>query len=95
MSRTKEVPMQPTDSDAIARLTREVEKLNEHRFVRVQNSLWRLIAFQFVRGLAFGLGSVVGATILVSLLAWWVSQIEFIPIVGEWAKQIMDQIQAP
>lgn len=87
--------MQPTDSEAIARLTREVEKLNEHRFVRVQNSLWRLIAFQFVRGLAFGLGSVVGATILVSLLAWWVSQIEFIPIVGEWAKQIMDQIQAP
>ena len=95
MNGHSEVPMQTSDSEAIERLSREVEKLNTHRFVRVQNSLWRLIAFQFVRGLAFGLGSVVGATILVSGLAWWVSQIEFIPIIGDWAKQIMDQIQAP
>lgn len=57
----------------ISRLSRELEKLNTHRFVRIHNSLWRLILFQFMRGLAFGLGSVIGATILVSLLAWWVS----------------------
>lgn len=81
------------DPDEIARLTRELEKLNAHRFVRVHNSLWRLVGFQFLRGLAFGLGSVVGATILVSLLAWWVSQFEFLPIIGEWAAQIADQIE--
>jgi hypothetical protein len=55
--------------------------------------LWRLITFQFVRGLAFGLGSVFGATLLVSLLAWWVSQFEFLPIVGDWAAQIAKQIE--
>ncbi|WP_026757331.1 DUF5665 domain-containing protein [Sediminimonas qiaohouensis] len=81
------------DPQEIARLTRELEKLNAHRFVKVHNSLWRLIGFQFLRGLAFGLGSVVGATILVSLLAWWVSQFEFLPIIGDWAAQIADQIE--
>lgn len=78
---------------ALAKLTAEVERLNQHRFIRVQNSLWRLIMFQFVRGLAFGLGSVMGATILVSLLAWWVSQLEFLPIIGDWAAQIVKQIE--
>ena len=82
-----------TTDAALEKLTKEVERLNKHRFIRVQNSWWRLILFQFTRGLAFGLGSVVGATILVSLLAWWISQFEFLPIVGEWAAEIAKQIK--
>ncbi|SEP08101.1 hypothetical protein SAMN04490248_12339 [Salinihabitans flavidus] len=81
------------DVEAIRSLARELEKLNSHRFIRVQNSLWRLILFQFTRGLAFGLGSVLGATILVSIVAWWVSQFEFLPIIGEWANQLVEEIQ--
>lgn len=70
----------------------ELQLLNTHRFVRIHNSLWRLISFQFIRGLAFGLGSVIGATILVSVLVYTLSTIDFIPIVGEWAKEIVDMI---
>ncbi|MGH1464628.1 MAG: DUF5665 domain-containing protein [Cognatishimia sp.] len=84
--------MTNADKAALEKLTVEVARLNDHRFIRVQNSYWRLVMFQFLRGLAFGLGSVVGATILVSLLAWWVSQFEFLPIVGDWAAQIAKQI---
>ena len=73
-------------------LKEEMQLLNTHRFVRIHNSPWRLISFQFVRGLAFGLGSVIGATILVSLLVYTLSTIDFIPIVGEWAKEIVDMI---
>ncbi len=81
--------------DAIARLGDEVARLNSHRFVRIHNKPSRLIWFQFMRGLAFGLGSALGATMLVSLVAWWLSQIEFLPIIGEWARQIADQIADP
>lgn len=81
--------------EAMARLSKEVALLNSHRFVKIHNQPVRMIAFQFFRGLAFGLGSVMGATILVSLAAWWVSQFEFLPIVGEWARQIADEIQTP
>jgi hypothetical protein len=43
------------DTDArLDKLTAELETLNSHRFIRVHNSLWRLILFQFTRGLAFG-----------------------------------------
>lgn len=70
----------------------ELQLLNTHRFVRIHNSIWRLISFQFIRGLAFGLGSVIGATMLVSVLVYTLSTIDFIPIVGEWAKEIVDMI---
>lgn len=79
---------------AIEALTEEVRKLNSHRFVRVQNSLWRLIFFQLARGLAFGLGTLMGATVLVSLLAWWASQFSFIPILGDWLQQLVQEIES-
>jgi hypothetical protein len=81
--------------DAMNRLSDEVATLNSHRFVQMHNKPTRMIMFQFMRGLAFGLGSAVGATMLVSLAAWWLSQFEFLPIVGEWARQIADEIAQP
>ena len=78
---------------AINRLTQEVERLNTHRFITVHNSRWRLLAFSLGRGLAFGLGSVLGATILVSILGWWASQFEFLPIIGEWAARLVQEIE--
>ena len=83
---------QTPDTD-LKRLAEEVERLNAHRFIRVHNSIWRLILFQFVRGLAFGLGSVVGATVLVSALVYALSQVDFLPIIGDWAKTIAREIQ--
>ena len=79
---------------AINRLTQEIERLNTHRFVTMYNSRWRLLMFSLLRGLAFGLGSVLGATILVSILGWWVAQFEFIPIIGDWAVQLVEEIEA-
>ena len=84
------------DTDArLDKLTKELETLNAHRFIRVHNSLWRLIIFQFMRGLAFGLGSVLGASILVSFVVWWLSQFEFIPIIGDFTNQLIDLIDLP
>ncbi|MEP5152604.1 DUF5665 domain-containing protein [Planktotalea sp.] len=87
--------MNDDTQDRLDKLTSELETLNKHRFIRVHNSLWRLVLFQFTRGLAFGLGSVLGASILVSLLVWWLSQFEFIPIIGDFAKQLIDWIEIP
>lgn len=70
-----------------------LQTLNNHRFVRLYNSVPKMLWFQFLRGISFGLGSVLGATIVVSLLISLLSQVEFIPIIGEWAKDIMLEIQ--
>lgn len=78
---------------ALEALKNELATLNRHRFITIQNSPWRMIGFQFLRGLAFGLGSVVGATLLVSALVYALSTIDFIPIIGDWASQIINLIQ--
>ena len=72
----------------------ELERLNSHSFIRIHNRPVRLLAFNFARGLAFGLGTVVGASVLLSLVAWSFSQIDFIPVIGEWASEIARQMEA-
>ncbi len=78
----------------IAALQREVSRLNEHRFIKLHNSLPKLIGFNLIRGLAFGLGTVLGATILVWILGQFLANIDFIPIIGEWAAEIANQMNA-
>ncbi|MFU8776884.1 MAG: DUF5665 domain-containing protein [Roseovarius sp.] len=78
----------------VAALRREMERLNAHRFIRVHNSIPRMLAFNLARGLAVGLGTVLGATVLLSAMIWALSQIEFLPIIGEWAAQVAAEVRA-
>lgn len=78
----------------IRALRQEVQRLNEHRFIQVQNSTRRMLTMSLMRGLALGLGTVIGASVLVSVLAYLLAQIDFIPIIGEWATDFANQIEA-
>lgn len=79
--------------EEVRALREELTRLNGHGFVRVYNSVPRFLAYNFAKGLVVGLGTVLGATLLLSILAWSVSQIEFLPIVGEWAAEIARQME--
>ena len=93
------MPDQPEEdpdlTQDIRALKAEVQRLNEHRYIRVMNSTPRLLWMSFLRGLATGLGTVVGATVLVSVMVYFLSQIELIPIIGDLAKRIAAEIQGP
>lgn len=80
-------------TDEIAALRREIARLNAHRLVRISNSPWRLLTMRFVSGLVTGLGTVIGATLLVSVLVWWLQGIDWVPVIGDWAARIATQIQ--
>jgi len=71
----------------------ELKQLNSQNIIQAYNSVPKLLSIQLLKGIAFGLGSVIGATIIVSVLAYLLSQMEFIPIVGEWVKNIIEEIQ--
>ena len=74
-------------------LTNAIRDLLDLKLLRDYSSTWRILWLNFLRGLAFGLGSVIGATILVYLTIQILAQIEFIPILGEWAVQLIEQIE--
>lgn len=89
--------MSSSDQDALfaelKALRAEVETFNNHRFVRIQNKPWRLFLNRFVMGLATGFGTVFGATVLVSLVIYWLQGIDWLPLIGDWAGQIAEQMQ--
>ena len=79
--------------DSIKQLEQAINDLKEHYLFKMNSSLSKTIFFSLIRGLSFGLGSVIGATILVYLLILFLSQIEFIPIIREWAARLIEQIE--
>jgi hypothetical protein len=98
MIRRKKRPL-PDESPAdlateVRSLRRAVETLNDHAWVRIENSTPRLLVRQILKGLALGFGTVVGASVLVSVALFFLSRIDFIPIIGEWANEVADVIEA-
>ena len=80
-------------NDDQKRLADALEELKEHNFMRSHESAWKFLYYNLLRGLAIGLGSVVGATLLVTILIQILAQIEFIPILGNYAHQIIEIIE--
>jgi len=85
--------MSDKNTDPLADLLHEVKRLNSHSYLVNNATIFRMIFYQILRGLAFGLGSVMGATILVSAVGYFLSGMNFIPVLGDWAAQIATQIQ--
>lgn len=71
----------------------ELAKLNSHKLIRVYNSEWKMMAFNFLRGIAMALGSIFGATVVLSVIMYLLSQIEVVPLIGEWVTEIIQQVQ--
>ena len=74
------------------RLANAMESVLQLKFVRLHDNMLKLVWFQFLRGLAFGLGGVIGGGALVSVVVVVLSQVEFIPVLGDFATQIIQEI---
>ncbi|NHX27488.1 hypothetical protein HA397_26410 [Escherichia coli] len=82
-------------TEELTALRQELHRLNSHSYLRAHKTIPRMIGYALLRGLAIGLGTALGATILVSVAAYFLAQINFIPIIGDWAQQIAAEIQTP
>ena len=75
------------------KLYKAINSFKKHNFFKMYDSIWRLLAIYVLKGLASGLGWVIGATLLVSILTFILSQIEFMPIIGEWVSKLIQEIE--
>ena len=71
-----------------------LQQLLSHRFARIQASIWTALWAYFLQGIAFGLGSFLGATIVVYFLVMALGQLEFIPIIGDLASELIAEINS-
>jgi len=82
------------NDNEIKKLSEAIKSLNNNNIFKIYNSTKKILFISFLKGLASGLGWIIGATILVSLLTYILSQIEFIPILGDLVSQLIEEIEA-
>ena len=82
------------EKQGIDRLEKAIVDFKNQNFFFIYNSFWRIVGVSFIKGLASGLGWIIGATLLVSLLTFFLSQIEFVPIIGDWVSRIILEIKS-
>jgi hypothetical protein len=80
------------DSAGYARLGKAVEEMLVKDYVEFLHSTRRQIWSSFVRGVFMGLGSVVGATVVVALLLAILQLLGGTPLVGQYLKPIGDAL---
>ena len=90
----KKNKIQEKNDNEIKKLSEAIKSLNNNNIFKIYNSKKKILFISFLKGLASGLGWIIGATILVSLLTYILSQIEFIPILGDIVSQLIDEIEA-
>lgn len=54
----------------------------------------RLYLENFIRGIMFSVGSVLGATVVISLLIWILSRFNSAPVIGDFIKAIEQSIKS-
>ncbi|NVK24890.1 MAG: hypothetical protein HWE10_08175 [Gammaproteobacteria bacterium] len=74
-------------------MNEQLAALNNHQLITAYDSIPKLLLFQLLKGGALGLGSVLGATVVLSFVVYMLSQIEFIPVIGEWVSAILDTMK--
>jgi uncharacterized protein DUF5665 len=67
----------------------------EDLFYDFNRSRVEVYKMNFVRGIFFGLGSVLGGTIVVALIIWILSLFVHIPGVGDSIQQLQDTLTRP
>lgn len=83
---------------AIERIKRDVARDAAHGVVEeffndVHVRRKEIYIANFIRGIFFGFGSVLGGTILIALLIWFLSQVgTLVPFLSDFIQQILDAL---
>ena len=55
---------------------------------------WRMVRINFLRGIAFGLGTFIGGTIVIALVIWILSQtVDLFPWARDFTQHLIDSLQ--
>lgn len=75
-------------------LSAEIKRIKDMEVIKIFRHPWKFLWLSLVKGIMVGFGSVLGATIFLSLFIYILAQISFVPIVGDFVKDVMGQIES-
>jgi chromate transport protein ChrA len=85
-------PKTKPSADDYEKLGRAVEGALITDYVELLGNTRRQLKLSLLRGIAAGLGSVIGATVVVAILVWILHSFGGLPVVGHWLQITGTQI---
>jgi|Deesub1362B_J571_1020462.scaffolds.fasta_scaffold02316_3 hypothetical protein len=76
-------------AEELTALSKIVERLRAQRYLQILDNPRRFLLYSFLNGVAGGLGRTIGATVVIAILAFILSKIQLVPIIGEWVSEIV------
>jgi len=76
-------------------LSKEIRRMKDMEVIQIFKQPWRFMGFCLLKGILIGFGSVLGATIFLSLFVYLLAQISLVPIVGDFVKDVIETIENP
>lgn len=70
-----------------------VDRIYKHLTANVDMKKKDIVVGNFLGGLAWGLGSVLGATVVVAILLGLLRTVNFVPFVGGFISGVMQQVE--
>lgn len=67
-------------------------RMVEDLYLANTSRAYRLLWYNFVRGLAYGLGIFIAGTFVVAILVWVLGFFDQVPLIGPFVQSIVDQI---
>ncbi len=61
-------------------------------YTKVHLSTWHLMRNNFVGGIAWGFGAVLGGTVIVALIIFLLNLLNGVPVIGEFISSIIDSV---
>ena len=78
---------------SITDLTKLVRQLRSERYLQMVDNRKKFLFYNFIAGVARGVGWALGTTLVVGLVLWILSQLINVPLLGDWIGNIVDYIQ--
>lgn len=91
-SKRKIFSMRMRNDDTI---TASVDGPTFGEYVSFIRSSWKAFFYSFLRGTGFGLGTLIGAALVVGFLSYLVRELGWIPVIGEWLSKFAQIAKLP
>ena len=63
------------------------------KMVEIKASIGKMVFANFLSGMAWGLGTVIGATFVLAFLLFILSQLDTAPLIGDYISDILNYVQ--
>jgi len=78
---------------AVNDMAKQVETLRDMELLQVLKHPWKLLWYSLLKGLMIGFGSVLGASVLITLFVYLLAQLSHVPVIGNYVDQILSKTE--